>query len=305
MFANRSSFFIVGAPRCGTTALSKILSRHPQVLFSRPKETHLFVQDLAAMDEQFWMKQFIEPFFPHLSDQHLTFGEGSVSSLYSPAALEHILAFDPEARIIIHVRNPVDMVYSYHGRLVFLLDEDQRDFSRAWALQEERRAGRSLPKRCRDPRLLLYGDVGKLAAHVERIFARVGRERCYVVVFDDFSRSPEKLYRDVCQFLGLGQDEENHFNPKNAHRTYRNQFLHQFAVNPPPLLMRVINAANISPQQLRLRTRRLRKWLRSRNTVENHRPTLDAELRHELVTYFAPEVTRLGELLGRDLSHWQ
>ena len=35
-------FFIVGAPRCGTTAMSTYLSGHPEVCFSVPKENHFF-----------------------------------------------------------------------------------------------------------------------------------------------------------------------------------------------------------------------------------------------------------------------
>lgn len=305
MFANRSSFFIVGAPRCGTTALSKILARHPQVCFSRPKETHLFVQDLGVMDEAFWTKNFVEPYFPHLSDQHIAFGEGSVSCLYSPEAIQRILAFDPDAKFIIHVRNPIDMVYSYHGRLLYLLDEDQRDFARAWALQEERKAGRALPKSCRDPRLLMYGDVGRLSEHVERMFATVGRDRCYVVVFDEFIRDPAALYHDLCRFLGLPQDDENHYNQKYSHRTYKNRFIQRMLVNPPPIVMKAMKAAQITPQQLRANTRGLRKWLRRRNTEEERRPTMQPALRQELAAYFAPDVARLSQLLGRDLSHWK
>lgn len=305
MFANRSSFFIVGAPRCGTTALSKILARHPRVCFSRPKETHLFVEDLGVMDEAFWTKNFVEPYFPHLSDQHIAFGEGSVSSLYSPEAIQRIQAFDPEAKFIIHVRNPVEMVHSYHGRLLFLLDEDQRDFARAWALQDERRAGRSLPKSCRDPRLLEYGEVGKLSKHVERMFDTVGRDRCYVVVFDEFTRDPAALYHDLCQFLGLPRDEENHFNRKYAHRTYKNRFIQQFLVNPPPFVIKAMQAAKMTPQQLRMYTRGVRKWLRRRNTEQEARQTMQPEMRAELAAYFAEDVAKLGQLLGRDFSHWR
>ncbi len=305
MFADRSSFFIVGAPRCGTTALSKILARHPDVCFSRPKETHLFVQDLRSTDEHFWTEEFIKPFFPHLSEDHKAFGEGSVSSLYSPAAIDRILSFDSDAKFIIMVRNPVDMVYSYHGRLLFLMDEDQRDFARAWSLQDERERGRSLPRKCRDPRLLRYGEVGKFSEHVRRMFETVGRERCYVVVFDEFSQDPRAVYHDVCGFLSLRYDEENHFNQKNAHRTYKNSFLQQFLVNPPPFVMNALSIARISPQQLRQHTKALRRWLRQHNTEEDRRPPLQPTTRRELVNFFAEDVAHLGRLLGRDFSHWQ
>ena len=44
--------FIVGAPRCGTTSLSRYLKDHPEVCFSRVKEPHFFSQnDLCQLDD--------------------------------------------------------------------------------------------------------------------------------------------------------------------------------------------------------------------------------------------------------------
>jgi hypothetical protein len=306
MFENRSSFFIVGAPRCGTTALSKILARHPQVCFSRPKETHFFVrEDLPSLDHQILKTHFVEPFYPHLAPGHTTFGEGSVSSLYSPAAIDQIRRFDPDARFIVMVRNPIDMVYSYHGRLLYLLDEDQRDFRRAWSLQDERAAGRSLPKSCRDPRLLRYGEVAKFADHVERLFAVAGRDRCYVVVFDDFASNAGGVYDSLCSFLDLRIEPPAKLHQKNQHRTYKNRFLQQFLVNPPPIVVRAMNAAKITPAAVRQRTKPLRRWIRRTNTQPELRPPLSPDMRHELADYFAADVAHLSRLLGRDLGHWR
>ncbi|MFO1152907.1 MAG: sulfotransferase [Rhodospirillales bacterium] len=305
MFENRSSFFIVGAPRCGTTALSKILAAHPQVCFSRPKESHFFVRDdLPPLDQANLRTQFVEPFFPHLAPEHTTFGEGSVSSLYSPVAIERIRTFDPDARFIIMIRNPVDMVYSYHGRLLFLLDEDQRDFARAWALQDERAAGRALPKSCRDPRLLHYAEVATLAPHVERLFHIAGRDRCYVVVFDDLSSNAGAVYEALRGFLDLEMAPPVRLHQKNQHRTYKSRFLHQFLVNPPPFVIKALEAARVTPTTVRKRTKPLRRWLRSKNTQKEVRPPLSAEMRQELAAFFTPDVARLGQLIGRDLAHW-
>lgn len=306
MFENRSSFFIVGAPRCGTTALSKILARHPQVCFSRPKETHFFVRDdLPALDAAVLKAEFVEPYFPHLGPQHTSFGEGSVSTLYSRDAVDNILRFDPEARFIIMVRNPIDMVYSYHGRLLYLLDEDQRDFGRAWSLQADRAAGRSLPKSCRDPRLLRYGEVAKFAEHIERLFDTVGRERCAVVVFDDFSTATNTVYENLCRFLGLAVEPPAKLHQKNQHRTYKNRFLQQFLVNPPAVVVKAMTAARLTPEAVRQHTKPLRRWIRRTNTQPEARPPMKPDLRRELAAYFAADVAHLSRLLGRDLAHWQ
>src|SRR5579862_4386701 len=41
------NFFIIGAPKSGTTALSQYLGTHPNVFFSRVKEPHFFDLDAS------------------------------------------------------------------------------------------------------------------------------------------------------------------------------------------------------------------------------------------------------------------
>jgi len=304
MIEDRSTFFIVGAPRCGTTAISKALAGHPQICFAKPKETYYFVQDLGKTDRQFSDRQFIERYFPHRTADHTVLGEGSVSAMYSEDAISRILDFDPDAKFIVIVRNPVDMVYSYHGRMLFLLDEDEQDFRRAWRLQDERAAGRSLPKRCRDPRLLRYSDAATFSPYIERLFERVGRERCAVVVFEDFIENPVTVYRNLCDFLQVADDGRTKFKGRNDHREFKSRFLQQFLFNPPPFIMKAVEKINVAPTELLLYTRPLRRWIKRKNTVRAQRPPLEPEVRAELKDYFAFEVERMSRLLGRDLLQW-
>jgi hypothetical protein len=129
-------FFIVGAPRCGTTSLSRYLARHPQISFSEPKEPHYFSQvskDFSTLEVQ---ENYLARFFRHRQNSHQAVGEGSVSYLYSQQAIDQILKFNPRAKFIAMVRNPIDMIHSYHYRLLFTLDEDVQDFATAWSLHE-------------------------------------------------------------------------------------------------------------------------------------------------------------------------
>jgi hypothetical protein len=295
------SFFVVGAPRCGTTALSKALAGNPHISFSKPKETHFFLEDRSQMTTEAVRRLYLESFHPNLARDSQAIGDGSVSYLYSPGAIEQALAFDSRAKFIASVRNPVDMLRSYHARLLFSLDEDVEDFSRAWALQEDRRAGRHLPRRCRDPRLLLYGDAGKLGDQIEQLFAVAGRERCHVVVFDDLVRSPRAVYAQLLHFLGVDDDGRTEFKRKRETSGFKSRWLQQFVMNPPPWAFRLIE---ISDAKVLSRLKGLRKRIKKFNKVPEDRQDLSDDMRAILRRYFAADVAKLSGLLDRDLTHW-
>ena len=87
----RPDFFILGAPKCGTTALSEYLRRHPRVFVSRPKEPHYFCADFdyyyapGQRTEEHYLRLFAEA-----DEGHLAVGEASVWYLYSEDAARNI-----------------------------------------------------------------------------------------------------------------------------------------------------------------------------------------------------------------------
>jgi Sulfotransferase domain len=296
------AFFVVGAPRCGTTSLSKALKLHPKISFSKPKETHFFVRCNPALDDHELRSAYLRQHHKDLAPDHQAIGDGSVSYLYSPRAIELALRFDPRVKFVVLVRNPVDMVPSYHARMVYTLDEDVPDFVEAWSLQERRAAGQRLPKRCRDPRLLQYGHVGRLGRQVERLFDIAGRERCLVILFDDFAKSPRAELRRVLDFVEVRSEDKVKVRIKREARSFKSEWLQQLVMNPPPWVMRLIAHGGkraIGP------LRYVRKRILNINTERRQREALPEPTRAMLLAYFASDVARLSNLLQRDLSHWR
>lgn len=296
------SFFIVGAPRCGTTALSKALARNPRISFSKPKETHFFLEPHPNLSDAEARTLYLERYHPHLGTHHQVLGDGSVSYLYSSDAITRALRFDARAKFIVLVRNPLEMLPSYHSRMLYQLDEDIKDFAKAWALQDSRASGRNLPKRCRDPRLLQYGEVGKHGAHLERLFEVAGRDRCLVIVFDDFRRTPRLVYEQVLRFLSVDDDGQTQFSRKRETSGFKSRWLQQFVMNPPPWLWRFIELGD--PAKILARLKPIRRRIKTFNTYQEARPALSPEMRSILRAYFAADLRKLSALLNRDLSHW-
>jgi hypothetical protein len=295
--------FIVGAPRCGTTAISKALSRNPRISFSKPKEPHFFLEPRPGVSPDELRRQYLSRYHRDLNPEHQAYGDGSVSYIYEPDAIRRVLEFDPRAKFIVLVRDPVEMMRSYHSRMVFQLDEDEVDFARAWELQESRAAGHNLPKRCREPMLLQYGFLGKLGMHLERLFEVAGRERCLVIVHDDFRDDPRAVYLRALEFMGVDDDGQVKFKRTRATSSFRSPWLQQFVMNPPPWMFRLITISN---SRMLKRLKGLRKRIKTWNSSNAEpRQVFTDEMRARLREYFAEDVDKLSGLLSRDLSHWK
>lgn len=301
-------FFVVGAPRCGTTAISKYLARNPHICFSRPKEPHFFSIIKQEKPDADLHRDYLDLFFRDCSDDYQALGEGSVSYLYYPQAIQRIQQLNPHARFIVMARNPIDMIHSYHARLLAILDEDVEDFATAWGLQEARARGEQLPRHCRTPYLLQYAEIGRIGKQVEQLFHTAGRENCHVVLFDDFISDTLGSYRQVLDFIKVDYDGQTEFPPVEVSKFYRYRWLHLLLKRPPMRVVKyTLNIEQRAHRQGRKKSRvkRMRKWLLSKNTAVRKRPPLDPAMRRQLQEAFATDIEKLGRLLDRDLGHWQ
>ena len=182
----RPNFFILGAPKCGTTALSEYLRDHPRAFLSQPKEPHYFCGDF---DYYYAPGQRTEAHYLHLfeaaTDDHLAVGEGvGLVPLLVRRGAQH-RGLRPGGEGHRDARNPVDLVPSLHSQLLYMLDEDEPDLARAWELQEARSRGERLPPRVRVPEFLQYGEAARLAAQLRRVYEVLPREQVLTLVFDD------------------------------------------------------------------------------------------------------------------------
>jgi hypothetical protein len=308
--------FIVGAPRCGTTSLSKYLKSHPDVGFARIKEPHFFAQnDLRAVPtgqlRSIVNDQYLERYFREREGASVL-AEGSVTYLYFPDQMEPILRLWPRAKFIIALRSPLQMIPSLHQRLIHNGDETERDFRRAWALVPERREGRSVPSRCADPRLLDYWEIGKLGKHVQEFLAVVGRERCFISIFDDLARDPAGEYRNLLEFLGLPDDRRSEFSPNRQSKSVKSIWLQRLLMRPPKRAISVLGSNNYQerfdvqkpPRPFARTVLALRKRFLQWNEAPARKPDIDDQLLREMRRMYRDDVALLSQLVGRDLAHW-
>jgi hypothetical protein len=297
------NFFIIGAPKAGTTALYTYLAAHPQVFMPRLKEPFYFCSDFPAYRERATSITDTTKYlklFAQAKDRHIVCGEASSLYLISKVAVPAILELNPDAHIIAMLRNPVDLVHSFHSQLVYSLHESVNNFEQAWRLQEVRAQGRHIPKDCLETSLLQYRQVGMLGEQVARLLKHVCRSRIKILFYDDLVASPGQLYEEVLSFLHLSNDSRLKFSKVNANKVRRIPPLTRMLRHPPfPLnILRdwYLRHVGVDTWLMRLVAR-----LNSRQVA---RTPLSLELRRELEAEFHDDIRLLESLVGRDLSHW-
>jgi len=280
----RPNFFIVGAPRCGTTSVYIYLWQHPEIYVSVHKEPHFFGSDLTPLAGAIREEHLYLQLFAGAGDRPRV-GESSVWYLLSERAPREIRAFSPDAKIIILLRDPVPMSYSLYTLYTRSGNEDLATFEEALAAEPERRQGRRVPSGAYFPEGLIYTDVAKHAAKVERYFEVFGRENVHCILFDDFVRDTAAAYRRTLEFLGVDPAFEAELDPGRAAQRARMLGIRQLRHTPPEVKRRM------QFEQLKLHE-------------GPSRGPLSPELAARLRELFAGDVARLGSLLGRDLSAW-
>lgn len=298
-------FFIIGAPKCGTTALNDYLNGHPNI-FMGTKETHYFASDMpkSPIRPATTLDGYLEHFKAAPEDSKAV-GEASVWYMYSGVALENIRKFNEKAKIIAMLRNPVDMVYSLHSQLLYNRDENIEDFKKAWRLQEKRKRGLEIPRGCAAPSMLQYAMVGRYGEQLERAFGLFPKEQVKVILFDDFASSTSTVYEDVLSFLGVPSDGRENFPRINENKVNKVEFVSDILRRPPSALSsgakKIKDALGIKS----LGIWRMAEWLIKLNTRRGKRKRMPDELRKELVAEFEKDIDKLSLLLGRNLDAWK
>ena len=314
----RPDFLIVGAPKCGTTALHDFLDQHPHLHLPK-KEFHHFGKDLRPADYvgDHWDREVYEALFDEAEDGQLC-GESSVWYLFSKTAAQEIHARNPEAKIILMLRNPADMMYSLYNMSVWVRDltpngviergtdrvlafeealdtEDARKAQLEAEGDEEAVQGRRILR-------LFHTDAAMYSAQVARYLDVFPRDQVHVVFHGDLKRDPEGTYQAVLRFLGVAEDFTPEVRQVNASRDIKNVKLHRLMNDHGslPALRRTMRA--LVPRGLR---KTLFRFLRDRNVETKAQEPMQPATRQRLLDHFRADVERLSDLLGEDVvARW-
>jgi hypothetical protein len=295
------NFFIVGAPKCGTTAMYQWLLAHPKV-YLPAKEIHYFGRDLDHQRPALTEAEY-RGLYDDAQTAHQAVGDVAVWHLMSETAASEIHALAPEARIIIMLRRPDEMLYSLHSQLVYSGEEDLTDFAEALGAEADRADGRRVqqsthagleapPTQC-----LLYRRVASFAQQVARYQDTF--DQVHVVLHDDLRADQAAAYRKVLDFLEVDPDFQPDFSVVNPNTTVKSQ-----AARKAIQRLRWGPVRSVVPGPLRSIGRKVMEGLQSMNTEVTQRPPLDPDLAARLREELSGDIEALGTRIDRDLSAW-
>ena len=292
----KPNFFIVGAPKCGTTSMYTYLDQHPDVFMPEVKEPHHFADDMKSRGYLREPAGYYALFANAGSCSRV--GEASVWYLYSETAAARIHAAIRSAKIIVMLRNPVDMLHSLHSQCLYSGQETIRDFEEAFEAESDRRAGHRWPNGEFENKLF-YSAVGDYAPQIERYFRLFGRENVHVIFYDDFREQLLSEYQNCLRFLELDATFVPEFGVANANKKVHSTKLQRLIRRPSPRLRSWTRRIVPSP---------IRRAVISSATNWNRyyapREPMSPATRERLQEQFREPIEVLSILLDRDLSHW-
>lgn len=283
------NFFIVGAPKAGTTSLYSYLNQHHSISMSLVKEPNYFSHKEILAQKLYYKTKLItdlkkyHSLFDFKNSSYL-YGEASVSYLFYNDVATKIKEYNENAKIIILLRDPVERAVSHYNmdkRLGFVKIDLQGILDNI-----------SLKNH-----MLYYQQyihLGLYYYQVKKYFDVFGKENVCVMKYDDLSKDNKAFTNKITDFLSLDTDLEIDYDtPYNSYKSSSNQFINFLysisflrklvSILLPNTMLKKINKSFFSKPEIRI----------------------SKETEMKLYDLFHEDILLLEQMLEIDLSSWK
>lgn len=284
--------YLIGAQKSGTTSLAYLLSQHPDICLSHPKETHFFSYHWEKKKLGWYQQRFDKRENAICIDASTTYSMAPLTlqnqlgnKQYFRDIPNRIYSLNPQARFIYIMRDPVERTYSGYWH-TFSQGLETRQFGKA--LKED----------------YFYLDISDYFGQLELWLKLFPLESFCFLLFEDLKKDPTQVAKKCFNFIGVNP-EKTQINLKEA----RNKSVHYNFVGrrlnyffKPLHRSGMIKAIPFS----------IRKFFPIRRllaeaTVDSNKviPKMSEEERLFLQEYFLDKNPKLEDITGLSLNQWQ
>ena len=280
------NFFIVGAPKSGTTNISYYLIQHTQVFMPENLEPYYF----ARLDiPQNYEREIISDEKKYLNlfknaKNCKVVGESSPVYLYCPHSALEIKNRFPNSKLIISLRNPIEIAYSEYFSLKFMGFDQNRSFDELLDSSEEQLTRNEF-------HIDSLLEAGFYSKHIKRFQKIFSKNQIKIIIFEEYVKNTVPTINSILSFLGIKESITFDVTPKGAYKVPRN-FASQKLMN---------NSTFRKAAKFVIPTVTRQKIGERFLVKESSRPPLKQNQRKRLTQIYQDDVENLSELLGRNL----
>lgn len=282
-------FFIVGAPKAGTTSLYHYLNEHSEIEMSSQKEPDFFSDQSLQKQKLYYDKNRIDTLEKYNSlferEDVILRGDSSVSYLFYEDVPHKIITYNPDAKIIIMLRNPIDRAFS-HYLMDYSLGLISESFETIIQKQSKHKNANLFYQQ--------YIQVSEYSKQIKRYLEVFSKDNIHFIDYEDFKNDTSDVVNSVFLFLGVNDDFQPYL--KKKYNTY---------TAPKNSLIRyVYSFVAFRKMVANILSKNLTKTIRNLFFTSDKKPQLSELTRNFLKKHFESDVRELSELLNKDFTKW-
>ena len=282
-------FFIVGAPKAGTTSLFYYLNKNKGICMSSIKEPNFFSSQDLKIQKIYYdslildnLKEYERIFTPKNKQQII--GEASVSYLFYPNVANRIFDYNARSKIIIILRDPVERAFSHYS-MDLRLGHVKQSLDELFDLGLNNKDNLFFQQ---------YILLGQYYEQVNRYIEVFGRENICVKFYDELKLDASSFYSDILKFLQQENDHNIDFNqPFNKSKLPSNKFIKWLYSWP---IIRKISLIFLPLSVIEFIN--INFFKENNNIITN-------DLKSKLHSFFLEDIEKLEKLLSKDLKSWK
>lgn len=289
---NLPNALIIGVQKGGTSSLFNWLAQHPDVYGPPAAKDFPFFSD-----DDFFSRglDFYSSFFPNANGSNIVLA-GDVHLIYYTDTAKRLKSFNPDLKLILALRNPVDRAFSAYqfNRKRGLENQSFRHAINIEIKPESHGRGREFN----------YIDHGFYDRQIKEYQDEFSDAHLKIVLFEDLINHKEKTIKDIYSFLDVDSGFMPDFKVVNETGVSAIPILNQWMFSDF-WLKRKLKKNRLFNKMLPMDTRiRIRRNILYLNTIRKRKEILTTETKDELNEIYRESIMNLQGMIKRDLTDW-